>query len=306
MSSKRQLRNPRRSSDYSIPVNICLVNEKNIQYQPHFSLNMEMSRNSKQYIALGSRLSGVPQVITLGVKPNFFDYNARERALILSSDIILYPTMNYAQFFTTMGKRIFPSLETYIYSDEKIKQTTLFNILCIPHPKTRIYYHLHHDDILRDFKFPFIAKLPRRSSQGKGIFKINNNNELKEYLELTNVAYIQEYIPHERDLRVILINYKPLLAYWRQRSSGTFKTNVYQGGIIDFRDIPDNALSYAKEYAIKCRFNDVGLDMINADGKWYLIEANMNYGRKALKLRGMNLKEILKEKLINGEIMDCL
>jgi ribosomal protein S6--L-glutamate ligase len=267
---------------------------------------MEMNRNSKPYIALGSRLSGIPQVITLGVKPNFFDYTTRERALILSSEIILYPTMNYAQFFTTMGKMIFPSLETYIYSDEKIKQTTLFNILGIPHPKTRIYYHLHHDNILRDFGFPFIAKLPRRSSQGKGIFKIKNKNELEDYLRLTNVAYIQEYVPHTRDLRIILINYRPLLAYWRERSIGTFKTNVYQGGIINFRDIPDNALSSAKEYAMKCRFNDVGLDMINADGKWYLIEANMNYGRKALRLRGMNLKEILKDKLINGELMDCV
>ncbi|HJX33751.1 MAG TPA: hypothetical protein VJ373_01115 [Desulfatiglandales bacterium] len=265
-----------------------------------------MNRNIKPYIALGSRLSGVPEVITLGVKPNFFDYTRKERALIFSSDIILYPTMNYAQFFTTMGKRIFPSLETYIYSDEKIKQTTLFNILGIPHPKTRIYYHLHHKNILRDFKFPFIAKLPRRSSQGKGIFKIKNNIELESYLKLTNVAYIQEYVPHERDLRVVLINYRPLLAYWRERSSVTFKTNVYQGGIINFRDIPDNALSSAKEYAMKCKFNDVGLDMINADGKWYLIEANMNYGRKGLKLMGMNLKEILKERLLNGELMDCV
>jgi len=265
-----------------------------------------MNRGNKPYIALGSRLRGIPQVTTLGVKPNFFDYTSRERALILSSDIILYPTMNYAQFLTTIGKRIFPSLETYIYSDEKIKQTTLFNMLGIPHPKTRIYYHLHHGKISKDFNFPFIAKIPRRSSQGKGIFKIKDHIELEDYLKLTNVAYIQEYIPHERDLRVILINYRPVLAYWRERSRETFKTNVFQGGIINFRDIPDNGLLSAKEYAMKCRFNDVGLDMINADGKWYLIEANMNYGRKGLKLKGMDLKEILKEKLLNGELMDSV
>lgn len=265
-----------------------------------------MDRGNRPYIALGSRLRGIPQVITLGVKPNFFDYTPRERALMLSSQIILYPTMNYAQFFTTIGKRIFPSLETYIYSDEKIKQTTLFNMLGIPHPKTKIYYHLHHGKISMDFNFPFIAKLPRRSSQGKGIFKIKNHIELEEYLKLTNVAYIQEYIPHERDLRVILINYRPVLAYWRERPRWTFKTNVYQGGVINFRDIPDNGLSSAKEYAMKCRLDDVGLDMINADGKWYLIEANMNYGRKGLKLKGMDLKEILKEKLLNGELTDSM
>lgn len=261
-----------------------------------------MDRNNRIYIALGSRLKGVPQVITLGVKPNFFDYNTNERSLILDSDIILYPTLNYAQFLTTIGRNIFPSLETYIYSDEKIKQSTLFSMLGIPHPRTRIYYHLHHRDILNDFNFPFIAKLPRRSSQGRGIFKINNNNDLTNYLKLTNVAYIQDFIPHERDLRVILINYSPVLAYWRESPAGTFKTNIAQGGMINFKDIPHDGLYNAQEYARKCKFNDVGLDMININGRWCLIEANMNYGRKALRLKGMNLKEIIKKKLFSGEL----
>jgi ribosomal protein S6--L-glutamate ligase len=258
--------------------------------------------NNRTYIALGSRLKGTPQVITLGVKPNFFDYTPNERSLILDSDLILYPTLNYAQFLTTIGVSIFPSLETYIYSDEKIKQTTLFNMLGIPHPRTRIYFRLHHGDILKDFDFPFIAKLPRRSSQGRGIFMINNPVELASYLSLTNVAYIQEYIPHNRDLRIILINYTPILAYWRERTEKTFKTNLYQGGKINFKDIPKEGLSCAQEYARKCRLNDVGLDMIYFNGKWCLIEANMNYGRKGLNLKGMDLKDIIKKKLLSGEL----
>lgn len=262
-----------------------------------------MNKTDRSYIALGSRLKGIPHVITLGVRPNFFDYTENERSLILDSDIIFYPTLNYAQFLTTMGKRIFPSLETYIYSDEKIKQTTLFNMLDIPHPRTSIYYHLHHGNILKDFDFPFVAKLPRRSSQGRGIFKVTNHNELKEYLKLTNVAYIQEYIPHKRDLRVILINYKHILSYWRESPSGSFKTNVFQGGIINFNDIPEDGISAAIEYAKKCRFNDVGLDMINHNGKWCLIEGNMNYGRKGLKLKGMDLKAIYMEKLFKDEVI---
>ena len=92
-----------------------------------------------KYIALGCRLKGIPEVETLGIRPNFMDYSPRERDLILGSKIILYPSLNYAQFLTTMGKRIFPSLETYLYADEKIKQTTLFHMLGIPHPGTRIY-----------------------------------------------------------------------------------------------------------------------------------------------------------------------
>ena len=86
--------------------------------------------NSNIFIALGSRLQGISEVVTLGVKPNFQDYTSQEKKMILDSPRILFPTLNYAQFLTTMGKQIFPSLETYLYADEKIKQTTLFQYTC--------------------------------------------------------------------------------------------------------------------------------------------------------------------------------
>lgn len=262
-----------------------------------------MKEGKAPFVALGSRLRGVPEVLTLGVKPNFHDYTLRERELILDAPVILYPTLNYAQFFTTLDKKIFPSLETYLYADEKIKQTTLFYMWGIPHPQTRIYYHLHHGDIMKDFSFPFVAKLPRGSAQGKGVFKINNRDDLEGYLQRTHVAYIQEYLPHERDLRVILINYEPILAYWRVCPPGSFKTNIFQGGSFDFEGIPSEGIKMAQKFSQKCKFNDVGLDFIQKNGKWYLVEANMKYGRKGLQMKGMDLKEILREKLLSGELI---
>jgi ribosomal protein S6--L-glutamate ligase len=256
-----------------------------------------------RYVALGSRLLGVPEVVTLGVKPNFFDYNEEERELIVESDIVLYPSNNYAEFLVTMGRAIFPSLETCLYSDDKIKQTTLFNMIGIPHPRTRVYYHLHHGEILKEWDFPFIAKIPRASAQGRGVFRIENQDQLERYLSLTHVAYIQEYMPHERDLRVLLINYRVLLSYWRERKAGTFKTNVFQGGMIHFDDIPMEAVSLAGEVARRCRFNDVGLDLIRHGRKWYVLEANMKYGRRALRMKGLDLKEILRQKLFSGALL---
>jgi ribosomal protein S6--L-glutamate ligase len=263
---------------------------------------MDPSSQDKPYVALGSRLRGVPEVLTVGVKPNFYDYSAWQRALMFRSRLILYPTRHYAQFFTTVGKPIFPSLETYLYADEKIKQSTLFNMLSLPHPRTRVYYPRHHKDILKDFAFPFIAKLARASAQGRGVFKILDEAQLQTYLALTKVAYIQDYLPHERDLRVILINYQPLLAYWRRRRPEEFRTNVSQGGSIHFDRIPTKALQLAQEAARKCRLNDVGFDLIEHQDTWYLIEANMKYGRKGLRMKGMDLKAILREKLLSGEL----
>jgi len=261
-----------------------------------------MIPKKNSFVALGSRLKGVPEVLTLGVKPNFLEYTLRERELILGAGVILFPTLNYAQFLTTVGKRIFPSLETYLYADEKIKQTTLFQMLGISHPRTMVYYHLHHQDILKDFTFPFVAKIPRCSARGRGVFKIDNRNQLGEYLALVRVAYIQEYLPHERDLRVVLINYEPALSYWRIRSPGDFRTNLSQGGKISFDDIPWQGVKTAQDTARKCNLNDVGIDLINSQGRWYVIEANMKYGRKGLKMKGLDLKEILREKLLSGEL----
>jgi ribosomal protein S6--L-glutamate ligase len=266
----------------------------------HVEVRVTAKRNL--FVALGSRLKGVPEVLTLGVKSNFTDYSEEEKKLIFEASMILYPTTNYAQFFTTLGKPFFPSLETCLYADEKIKQTNLFSMLSVPHPRTKIYYHLHHGEILGDFAFPFIAKLPRASSRGRGVYKIENPDQLQAYLRSTPVAYIQEYLPHDRDLRVILVNYEPILSYWRRRDPANFRTNLHQGGTAQFLEIPDDALSLARDTALRCRFNDVGLDLILCRGKWYVIEANMEYGRQGLCMRGMNLKQILREKLLSGEL----
>jgi ribosomal protein S6--L-glutamate ligase len=236
------------------------------------------------------------------VKPNFKDYTKEERDKILSAEKILYPTVNYAQFFTTLEKSIFPSLETHLYADEKIKQTTLFYMLGIPHPRTRVYFSGHHDDILEDFKFPFVAKIPRSSACGRGVFKINDAGALKQYLSKNPVAYIQEFLPHDRDLRAVLVNYEPVLVYWREKNPREFRANLSQGGKLCFDNIPLEAVHLAQQSAMQCKFDDVGLDLIYSKGQWYVIEANMKYGRQALKSLGLDLKEIIRQKLLSGKL----
>jgi ribosomal protein S6--L-glutamate ligase len=263
-----------------------------------------LGKKSPKYVALGSRLVGIPEVLTLGVRSNFHDYTLKERQKIHDAEFVLYPSLNYAQYFTTIGKKIFPSLETYLYAGQKMKQTTLFNMLSIPHPRTRVFLKREFDRIENDFAFPFIAKIPRASSRGRGVYKICDSVQLGEYLEKTKFAYIQEYLPHEKDLRVILINYQPVLAYWRWLAVGDFRTNVYQGGVMDFDNIPQDVLELAQEGARKCNFNDVGLDLLQSNGAWYVIEANMQYGREGLKKKNMVLKEVIREKLLAGTLFD--
>ncbi len=254
-------------------------------------------------IAFSHRFKACPDVVFIPPRPNFSDFSPREKDLIRTAEKIYYPNSLYVDVFLTLGKMIFPSRETYVYSGDKIKQTVLFQLLRIPHPQTRFYFGRQKDRVPGEFPFPFVAKIPRGSSMGEGVYLITNETELKHYQDRNPVAYIQEYLPLERDLRVVLINYQVILAYWKKGRPGEFRHNLAQGGELDFEEIPGEAVRFAQEVARACNFNDVGLDLCHTkkDG-WMVMEANMNYGRQGLASRGLILSEVYRALVEGGAI----
>jgi ribosomal protein S6--L-glutamate ligase len=254
-------------------------------------------------IAFSHRFRECPEVTIIQAKPNFSDYTPSERQLIQRAEKVFYPTQLYVDLFMTMGKTIFPSRETYVYSGDKIKQTALFQFLGIAHPRTRIYFGQQKSKIQEDFPYPFIAKIPRGSSMGRGVFLIRNDEELENYLRRTSVAYIQEYLELDRDLRVILINHRLILAYWKVASPGEFRNNVSLGATLDFTRIPDEALNFARRVTRLCNFNDVGLDLCHTlNTGWMVLEANMNYGLQGMKEKGLDIRQVLRDFMVQGII----
>ncbi|MBF0204193.1 MAG: RimK family alpha-L-glutamate ligase [Desulfamplus sp.] len=272
-------------------------------------------------IALGARLKHCRNVITLGFKPNFIDYSSEESRLIHNADKIYYPTAFYANMFHTMGKSTFPNLNTYHFVQDKIRQTALFNMLNIPHPHTRVFYGQKQKlEILNNFQFPFIAKKPRGSSMGKGVYLINDREMLSLYLSISESgstknyeltergsassfpAYIQEYCPHERDIRVVVIGKEIVLAYWRVSHSNDFRANISCGGKISFDNIPEKALKLALHTAVSCGWDDVGLDIVENRGEFLVVEANMKYGRKGFIKAGMDYNLVLENLIATGKI----
>ncbi|HID31588.1 MAG TPA: RimK family alpha-L-glutamate ligase [Desulfobacterales bacterium] len=258
--------------------------------------------NTKR-IALESRLRRCKNVITLGVRTNLSDYENWQIGLIRQSDVIFYPTPFYADIFDTMGKRTFPNYHTYKYVMDKIKQTALFNLLKVPHPKTRVFYgDYQKSKILEYFRFPFVAKIPRGSALGKGIYLIRNESDLATYNRLGRVAYIQEYLDIDRDLRVVLIRGQIIHAYWRIAREGEFRTNLSQGATISFDNIPEEGLALAQNTARLCQLDDVGLDICFSNGRYWVLEANMKYGHQGFRQAGIDFHELIDEMIENGEI----
>ena len=207
----------------------------------------------KRPVAIGARLKQHNDILTLGFKPNFQDYLKHEKELILNAKKIYYPTAFYADLFNAMGKKTFPSFHTYKFALDKIKQSAIFNMLKIPHPKTKTFYGKKQKfDILNFFDFPFIAKKPRGSSKGNDIYLIQNQEDLLNYLNKKEPAYIQEYFPIKQDMRIVIIGKKIRLAYFRIAASNNFKTNISQGGTISFAPLPQKALDLALMTASRC------------------------------------------------------
>jgi ribosomal protein S6--L-glutamate ligase len=231
------------------------------------------------------------------------DYCQKDKELIQKAKKIYYPTTFYADMFDAMGKETFPSYHTYKCVQDKIKQTALFTILKIPHPKTRVFYGKHQKSSITDyFKFPFIGKIPRGSALGRGVYLIKNEEELASYCDLNAVAYIQEYLPTDRDIRVAVIGKKAVHAYWRIAPPGEFRSNVAVGGTISLDPVPQVAVDLALHAASSCRWDDVGIDICQNEGAFYVVEANMKYGKEGFRKAGIDYIKLMETMIENGEI----
>jgi ribosomal protein S6--L-glutamate ligase len=265
---------------------------------------MGMKKLPPGIISLGKRLRK-SSVRCVGIKPNWSDYPEELQKEILFAEKIYYPGPVYCEILQAAGLGVFPR-NYYHFLGDKIAQTDFFNLLEIPHPRTGIYYGR---DLLKriesDFSYPFVAKTPIGSSQGEGVFLVRGREELSRYLSTHNPAYIQEYLPIERDLRVVIIDGRLVHAYWRIHTEGDFRNNVSCGGTISFDDIPAAVLDFAMEAARRCGFDEVGLDICEHAGKYWVLEANMVFGQEGFRKKGLDVHKIIADlfdpRLCHGE-----
>lgn len=243
------------------------------------------------------------RVISLGVRPDFDDYPEDEKKLILQAPKLYYPSSLYADVFAAMGKAIFPSHATYRFAQDKIKQTLLFKLLGVPHPRTRIFYGKRQKATIRDhFSLPLIAKTPRGSALGRGVFLIRSIKALNQYCEDHHTAYIQEYLPIDRDMRIVVIGRRVVHAYWRIAPMDDYRSNVAIGGRIDLSSVPEAARQLALETALACGWNDVGIDVCQSGQRYYVLEANMKYGLEGFRSAGLDYIRLMEQLIDHGEI----
>jgi ribosomal protein S6--L-glutamate ligase len=91
-------------------------------------------------------------------------------------------------------------------------------------------------------------------------------------------------------------------AYWRVAAAGEFRNNLASGGRVELTAVPPRALQFALHTAKICRWDDVGLDVCEYKGDFYVLEGNMKYGRQGFEQAGIDYVRLLVSLARDGEI----
>ncbi len=257
----------------------------------------------KLKVCLGKKLSLSKKIRCIDLKYDWDNFSIEEKSLLLKAEKVYFPTIHYCHLFHALKKAIYPSLNSYALLGDKIKQTLLFKALEVPHPVTSFF--LGHDrkkKILSKFAFPFIAKMPKGSSMGLGVYLIKDEKGLDRYLSQTTVAYIQEYLEVNRDIRVVILGKEVVLSYWKEAKKGEFRTNIARGGKINFEKVPDDAIDLCLFVSKKAGIDHAGFDVIMTNSGPFIIEVNINFGKEGFREKGLSYKKILAKLADVGRI----
>jgi ribosomal protein S6--L-glutamate ligase len=235
--------------------------------------------------------------VTVVKADHFFKQIDRIRA----ADWVLFP--DYWQVNALvfgLKRRIFPNLASYLLGHDKVEMTRGFLSVAPAHvPETMILAVSpdNADAVWDRMTTPFVAKFPK-SSMGSGVFLIHTRKEWRHYLELTPVIYAQEYLPIDRDLRIVSVGHRIMGGFWRLQSDRGFYNNLSQGGRIDFSPIPDAALELVARLTRELEINHGGFDIAMVGGHPYVLEFNRLFGSNSLNLNRERISRAILEVLV--------
>jgi len=171
-----------------------------------------------------------------------------------------------------------PSLDTQFSNKSKENVTRFAWKYDIPIPKTYIFYDKNKAEKFIDkTAFPKIVKKSYGPSNYGGYFvhKVDSKQEAHNLLaqKKYHPVYIQDFVPMEADVRVMLIGHKPVCAFWRRAPEGEWLTNTSQGGEMDYMNVPKELLDLAVQVSKDANAEYWACDVaVGKDGKYRILE----------------------------------
>lgn len=217
------------------------------------------------------------------IKPEHF---FQKKSELSEADWVLYPEYWQVNALVYgLKARIFPSLPTYLIGHDKVTMTRVFQSIVPEHlPETHIHGNSPEKaEMLWDkMSTPFVAKIPK-SSMGEGVFLIESREQWKQYCSQTDVLYVQEWLPIDRDLRLVVIGEKVVGGYWRLQGSDGFHNNIARGGEILPGLLPPQAVTLVERVAQSLGVDHAGFDVAMVGDHPYLFEFNRLFGTQGVE-----------------------
>ncbi|WP_152205863.1 ATP-grasp domain-containing protein [Marinobacter changyiensis] len=226
------------------------------------------------------RTLGLPNTQIL--KPEQF---LQHKELLQQADWVLFP--EYWQLNALVHGlkcRVFPSISSYRIGHDKIEMTRAFQTVAALHtPWTLILANgpEEREQVWQTMSLPFVAKHPK-ASMGEGVWLIESAEDWRRYYESADVLYVQEYLPIDRDIRVVVVGDQVVSAYWRHQAPQGFYNNVARGGWVGADQVPDSATALALQVARDLDVNHAGFDIAMVGDYPYLLEFNRLFGNQGL------------------------
>ncbi|WP_193162559.1 ATP-grasp domain-containing protein [Microbulbifer hainanensis] len=227
------------------------------------------------------------------------------RTEISAADWVLYP--EYWQLNALiygLKARVFPSEASYRLGHNKIEMTRAFELVAPANtPVTRILANTPENaEILWEtMDHPFVAKLPK-ASQGNGVWLIESAQDWRDYLERTDVLYVQEQLPIDRDIRIVVVGDQVIASYWRLQAAQGFYNNVSKGGFVDRSPVPQAAIDLALYLARTLDINHAGFDIAMVGNHPYVLEFNRLFGNQGIEGGDAHLRAVIREYLLQHSV----
>ncbi len=167
---------------------------------------------------------------------------------------------------------------SHYQSMDKISQQFFFSKNNLPGIGT---YFFTNPDKLKNrneiIRFPLVSKIAQGST-GKSVFKLENEAGLENFIKERNedgqLFLFQDYHPIKCDYRILVVGKKVLGIMKRSAQQGEWRTNFSLGGNVEKCASNEKMEKIALETASKMGLDYVGIDILESNRKFYIIETN--------------------------------
>ncbi len=184
------------------------------------------------------------------------------------------------------GVRLINSRESLEIASDKFLTSIFLEKYNIPTPKTVICED--PNDALDSFEElgSDVVLKPLFGSKGIGVTRLNDKafaeNVIYSLGRLNEIFYLQEFIAHfNRDIRVFVIDDKAIAGMYRV--SDNWKTNIHSGARMEPIELTNELKNLAVKSARIVKTEIAGVDIVESENGYYVIEVNSIPGFTALQ-----------------------